>query len=75
MIHIKTARKIMESGQPFDCLAWKMSTGEVMNYTNVVCTSSNFERNTVNLKFINSGEVRTVRVITIFEINNEQVYI
>lgn len=65
----------MESGQPFDCLAWKMSTGEVLNYSNVVCTSSNFERNTVNLKFINSGEVRTVRVITIFEINNEQVYI
>jgi len=65
----------MESGQPFDCLAWKMSTGGVMNYSNVVCTSSNFERNTANLKFINSGEVRTVRVITIFEINNEQIYI
>ncbi len=75
MIHINTARKIMESGQPFSCLAWKMSTGAVMNYSNVVCTSSNFERNTVNLKFINSGEVRTVRVITIFEINNEQIYI
>lgn len=75
MIHIKNARKIMDSGLPFSCLAWKISTGEVMNYSNVVCTSSNFERNTVNLKFINSGEVRTVRVITIFEINNEVVCI
>ncbi len=75
MIHINTARKIIETRQPFSCLAWKISTGEVISYDNVVCTSTYHGNGTVNIKLINSGQIRRVRIITIFEINNEEIYL
>jgi hypothetical protein len=74
MIHINTARKMILSHQPFSCVLWK-SNGEILRYNNVVCTSSYFHNNTVNVKFINSGSVRKIRIINIFEINDIEIYI
>jgi len=74
MIHISVVRSILKDGKPFNCRIWKKN-GEIMNCDNVVCTSSNFKRNTANLLFVESREVRKVRVICIFEINDEEVII
>lgn len=63
------------TGEPFSCKVWKGSTGEVLEYNNVVCTSSYFENNTFNVKFIDSGSIRKVRVITLFEINDNEIFI
>ena len=63
------------SGQPFSCRVWKATTGEVLNYENVVCTSSYFENNTFNVKFIESGSIRKVRMISLFEINDIEIFI
>lgn len=38
-----------------------------------VCTSSNWERNTVNLKFVASGQVRTFHSILITKFNGKEV--
>ncbi|MFZ4582096.1 MAG: hypothetical protein ACOYM7_05545 [Paludibacter sp.] len=75
MIHTSILRKILKDDKPFNCRCWKNSTGEILTYNNVVCTSSNFERNTANLLFVESREVRKVRIISIFEINDEEIYI
>jgi len=75
MIHISVVRKILREGKPFNCRVWKGTTGEILTYNNVVCTSSNFKRNTANLIFVESREVRTVRVISIFEVNDEEICI
>lgn len=75
MIHTSLLRKILRDNVPFNCKVWKISTGEILTYNNVVCTSSNFERNTANLLFVESREVRKVRIICIFEVNDVEIYI
>lgn len=74
MIHINTVRKILREGKPFSCRIWKKN-GEIMACQEVVCTSTNFKGSTANLLFTESREVRKVRVICIFEINDEEVII
>jgi hypothetical protein len=74
MIHINQVRSILKSKQPFSCLVWKKN-GDILRYNDVVCTSTFFENDTANLKFIQSGQVRKVIIITIFEINDEEVII
>lgn len=75
MIHINTVRKIINSGEPFSCRVWESSTGEILNYNDVVCTSSNFRNNTFNIKILSSEQIRKVKMICVFEINNEEIYI
>lgn len=74
MLHINQLRAILRAHKPFSCRAWK-SDGDIIDYTNVVCTSSYFKNDTATLKLINSGQIRTVPVICIFEVNDEEVYI
>lgn len=74
MIHISIVRKILREGKPFNCRLWKKN-GEILTYNNVVCTSSNFFLNTANLLFCESRQIRKVRIISIFEINDEEVII
>jgi len=72
MLHLSVARKIIESGQPLQIGFWKKN-GEACTNDSVVCTSSNYARNTFNLKFLESGEIRTIRAILVFEVNHEEV--
>jgi len=51
---------------------WKKS-GEIVVANNVVCTSSFFKNDTVNIRFLNSGEIRKIRLSSIFEFNNQEV--
>lgn len=51
------------------------STGEVITGDKVACTSSNFERRTINIKFINSEEKRTLRSVLFIEFNGQEVII
>lgn len=74
MLHISQVRKILLSKKPFDCKVWKKN-GEILNYKNVVCTSTYFRNDTATLLFINSRQIRTVIIVSIFEINDEEVFI
>jgi hypothetical protein len=74
MLHLANARKIIESGEPFDCRFWKRN-GEIVTAENVVCTSSYFHGNTFNLKFLNSEQFRKVKAVLIFEVSGEEVYL
>lgn len=53
---------------------WK-SNGEIIVYRDVICTSSNHRNNSFNLKLLTSGEIRKVKAICIFEINQQEVII
>lgn len=72
MIHISTLRKEINKKEPMDIKFWKKS-GEIVHAQNVVCTSSFFKNDTVNIKFLNSEEIRTVRLSSIFQFNNQEV--
>ncbi len=74
MIHINQLRAILRANQPFDCKVWKRN-GEIAEYRNVVCTSTYFEKGSANLKFINSGQIRKVPILFIWEVNDEEIYI
>lgn len=74
MLHINQLRAILRAHQPFDCKVWK-ANGEIAVYTNVVAISTYFKNGTANLKFLNSGQIRKVPVLFIFEVNDEEIYI
>ena len=75
MIHISTVHKILRDNKtPFSCKVWKKN-GDILQYKDVVCTGSHHESNTATLLFTESREIRKVKVICIFEINDEEIYI
>jgi hypothetical protein len=49
--------------------------GELIEGENVIVTSSNHERRTVNIKFPESGEFRKLRLISFIEINGKEVFL
>nr|DAY94271.1 MAG TPA: hypothetical protein [Caudoviricetes sp.] len=73
-IHINEARKILDSQDPVDLKVWEMSTGEILEYTEVVCFSSYFRGGTRKLRFPNK-QIREVRDVCIFEINGLEVFL
>lgn len=74
MIHINTMRTMLRSGLACSIRYWK-EDGSIVTANDVICTSSNHHGNSFNIKFLNSGEFRKVRAITIFEINDLEVFI
>jgi hypothetical protein len=74
-IHINTMREMLKSGNAVSLKFWRLEDAEIISAENVICTSGFHHGNTVNLKFLNSGQFRKVRVITIFEINDMEVFI
>lgn len=71
-IHISKVRKLLNSHKPVSLKCWTKD-GSIMDCKDVICTSSNFEGNTFNIKFIQSGEVRKIKAFFIFEINKQEV--
>ncbi len=78
MIFLRAVRQLIdpvdahEARPEFDIEIVKASTGQLIS-GRCVCTSSNWERNTINLKFINSGEVRTFHAPLITKYNGKEV--
>jgi len=72
-MHINVAREILEERQPVDIKFWTKS-GDVVEGKGVICSSTYFHNNTANLVFSN-GEVRKIRMVTIHEINGQEVYL
>jgi hypothetical protein len=75
MIHINLVHKFLADPKiPFDCKVWK-SNGDILHYKNVVCTSTFFAENSATLLFTESRQIRKVRIISIFEINDIEIFI
>ncbi|MDR2086833.1 MAG: hypothetical protein LBP72_06620 [Dysgonamonadaceae bacterium] len=74
LIHINTMRLMLNSGEAVSLKFWK-DDGSIVSADNVICTTSHYKSNTFNLKFLTSKVFRTVRAITIFEINDMEVFI
>ena len=73
LVHINTMRKMLNSGEIVSIKFWK-DDGSIAVADNVICTSSYHHGNTFNIKFLNSGLFRKVRAVTIFEINDLEVF-
>jgi hypothetical protein len=66
---------MLKSGAAVSLKFWRLEDAEVISAQNVICTSRFYPNDTVNLKFLNSGQFRTVRLITVFEVNGMEVFI
>lgn len=73
-IHQRDAIRLLEDGQPHDLRVWKMSTGDILSYRQVVCISTHRRGGTHRVKFP-SGEIREFRDISMFEIDNLKIYL
>jgi len=72
MLHISQLRKLLNSENPFSLKFWKKN-GDIVIADNVVCTSSYFHNDTVNIKFLTSEQFRKIHVSCIFEFNGKEV--
>jgi hypothetical protein len=76
-IFLKAVRHLLdpvnknEPRREFDIVASTLE-GDIIR-GRVVCTSSNFRNDTLNLKFIDSGEIRTIHASLLFSVNNREV--
>lgn len=76
MMNISLMRKILQAskGEPVNLKFWKKN-GEIVRADNVIVTSKNWKNHTINIRFVESGEMRTVRTVTIFEFNDIEIYL
>lgn len=69
-------RKILQAtkGEPVNLKFWEKS-GEIVEANNVVVTSHNWKNHTINVRFEESGVFRTIRLVTIFEFNDIEIFL
>jgi hypothetical protein len=58
---------------PFS-LTFRKKNGVLVKASNVVCTSFYSNGRTLNIKYLDSGEIRKVRRVLIFKFNNYRIY-
>jgi hypothetical protein len=75
LIHINTMRAMLKSGEAFSLKFWRLEDAEIIALNIVICTSDYHHGNTINVKSLTSNVFRKIRVITIFEINDLEVFI
>jgi len=73
MIHSSKIHEIVQKGE--FSIEFVAQSGEVISSPRVICTSFHSKGRTMNLKFCDSTQIRTVRRCTITHINNQEVYL
>ena len=71
-IDLKTARRMLNRGEPLDILVWK-ANGELLHMQNCISLRYDFATGTRNIKLLNSGQIRRIREVCIFSINGYEV--
>jgi hypothetical protein len=73
-IHISTARKMLDAGDPVDISFWTKD-GELISLHDVVGLSYNFRSGTHNIKLLASRQIRTIRDICLYKINDMTIFL
>ena len=73
-IHISTLRKMMKSGDHEDLKLWTKS-GEIQEWRNCIPLRYNFYKGTRQIKLLNSGQIRQLRDVCVFMINDMEVFL
>ena len=74
-IHLSQARKIMDSGERFNVSYVRAKDGSIMDALDVVSLRYDRYVGTRTIKFMRSGQLRTIRDCLIIGINDFDVYI
>lgn len=75
VLHMKDALLLLESGQPVNLRVWKLATGDILAYKGAVCIGGHWRKGTHRIRLPRSGVIREFRDVTLFEINNNTIYL
>lgn len=75
VLHIKDAILLLESGQPVDLRLWKLATGDILEYKGAVCIGGHWRKGIHRVRLPKSNVIREFRDVTLFEINNNTIYL
>ncbi len=75
VLHMKDALLLLESGQPVNLRLWKLATGDILEYKGAVCIGGHWRKGTHRVRLPMSGVIREFRDVTLFEINNNTIYL
>jgi len=75
MKHISEALNILNNGKPHKVVFVSKSKGNATAINNAVVLSSNYERRKLNIKSVDSKQIRSVYYVLIISIDNEEVYL
>ena len=73
-IHISTLRRMLKAGDPVDLKLWTKS-GEIQCWRNCIPLRYNFYQGTQQFKLLDSRQIRTARLVCIFEINSISIFL
>ncbi len=73
-IHLTTARTMLNSGDPVDLSVWK-SDGSILELRNVISLRYDFYGGWRNVKLLTSGQMRRIRDVCIFKVNDLEVFL
>lgn len=73
-IHITTARKMLQSGDPVSIDLWTRK-GEIQHWNNCISLRYNLYKGTRQIKMLDSREIRQLRDVCIFRVNGLEVYL
>ncbi|MBQ9218067.1 MAG: hypothetical protein IJ160_07860 [Muribaculaceae bacterium] len=73
-VHITTARKMIDSGDPVDLKVWAKD-GRMLHLQNCIGLRYNFRSGTRQVKLLTSRQIRTIRDVLMFEINGLTIYL
>ncbi len=73
-IHISTLRKMLKAGDPVDIKLWTKS-GEIQEWKKCIPLRYNFYKGTRQIKLLNSGQIRQLRDVCVFMINDMEVHL
>lgn len=74
-IYRAAAMRLLEDGRQHRLRLWKISTGEILTYTTATCIGSHKRRGLHRVRLSPSGEVRTLRDVCLFEIDEREIYL
>ena len=73
-VHITTARAMLDRGEPVK-LRYVKRNGSVIDMEDAVSLRYDFYKGTRTVKFLRSGEKRTIRDVCIIGINDMEVFL
>lgn len=73
-IHRHDALRLLEDGEPHKLRVWKLSTGDIITYADAIHSSADVKTATHRVRLKASGQIRKLRDVLLFEIDDLSVY-
>lgn len=73
-IHRLEALRLLEDGQTHKLRLWKLSTGDILTYHNIVCLGRHTRGGIHRVRLLSSGQTREFRDCCLFEIDDLKIF-